>query len=84
MLRKSSDITFLPATGAEQARRVMREEGRAMSELARVEKAFPAVISKRKFRQADRPLRSRAPRSVHPRRASSPYVLISLSRAIGT
>ena len=44
----------------------------------RVEKAFPAVVSKTRFRQVARLLRSRAPRSVHPRRASSPYLLSGL------
>ena len=44
----------------------------------RVEKAFPALVSKRKFRQVAGLLRSRAPKSVHPRRASSPYLLSGL------
>ena len=44
----------------------------------RVEKAFPALVSKRKFRQVARLLQSRAPKSVHPRRASSPYLLSGL------
>ena len=46
----------------------------------RVEKAFPALVSKRKFRQVAGLLRSRAPKSVHPRRASSPYLLSGLVR----
>ena len=46
----------------------------------RVEKAFPALVSKRKFRQVAALLRSRAPKSVHPRRASSPYLLSGLVR----
>ena len=44
----------------------------------RVEKAFPAVVSKPKFRQVAGLLRSRAPKSVHPRRASTPYLLSGL------
>ena len=43
-----------------------------------MEKAFPALVSKRKFRQVAKLLRSRAPESVHPRRASSPYLLSGL------
>ena len=46
----------------------------------RVEKAFPALVSKRKFRQVANLLRSRAPESVHPRRASSPYLLSGLAK----
>ena len=44
----------------------------------RVEKAFPAIISKRRFQQVNRLLRSRAPKSAHPRRLSSPYLLSGL------
>ena len=44
----------------------------------RVEKAHPALVSKRKFRQVAKLLRSRAPETVHPRRASSPYLLSGL------
>ena len=44
----------------------------------RVEKAFPAIVSKREFRRAKRMLGSRAPKSVHPRRVSSPYLLSGL------
>ena len=44
----------------------------------RVEKAHPVLVSKRKFRQVANLLRSRAPETVHPRRASSPYLLSGL------
>ena len=44
----------------------------------RVEDAFPAIISKREFTQVKRLLRSRAPKTVNPRRASSPYLLSGL------
>ena len=46
----------------------------------RVEKAHPALVSKTKFRQVARLLQSRAPKSVHPRRASSPYLLSGLAK----
>ena len=44
----------------------------------RVEKAFPALVSRSKFRQVQRLLNSRAPKIVHPRRSSSPYLLSGL------
>ena len=44
----------------------------------RVEKAFPAIVSKREYHRAKRMLGSRAPKSVHPRRVSSPYLLSGL------
>ncbi len=47
-------------------------------EPVRVEKAFPALVSKTKYRQVRRLLKSRAPKVVHPRRASSPYLLNGL------
>ena len=45
-----------------------------------VEKAHPALVSKRRFRQVANLLQSRAPKSVHPRRASSPYLLSGLAK----
>ncbi len=44
----------------------------------RVEDAFPAIVSHDEFRRVARMLRSRAPSLVHPRRASSPYLLSGL------
>ncbi len=44
----------------------------------RVEDAFPAIVTKREFRQAKRLLGSRAPKKMNPRRASSPYLLSGL------
>ena len=41
----------------------------------RVEDAHPAIVSKQEFRRVKRLLRSRAPKKVNPRRASSPYLL---------
>ncbi len=48
------------------------------AEPVRVEKALPALVSKSKYRQVRRLLRSRAPKVVHSRRASSPYLLSGL------
>ena len=45
-----------------------------------MEKAFPAIVSKRKFRRVNRKLRSRAPRRAHPRRVGSTYLLSGLVR----
>ena len=45
------------------------------AEPVRVEKAFPAIVSRSRFRRVNRKLRSRAPRRAHPRRVSSPYLL---------
>ena len=44
----------------------------------RVEKAFPAIISKAQFRRVNRKLRSRAPKRSHPRRIGSSYLLSGL------
>ena len=41
----------------------------------RVEKAFPAIVSKSRFRRVNRKLRSRAPMKSHPRRVGSTYLL---------
>ena len=46
----------------------------------RVEDAHPAIVSKQEFRRVKRLLRSRAPKKVNPRRASSPYLLSGLLR----
>ena len=44
----------------------------------RVEKAFPAIISKAQFRQVNKLMRSRAPKRSHPRRVGSSYLLSGL------
>ena len=44
----------------------------------RVEKAFPAIVSKTQFRKVNRQMRSRAPRKAHPRRVGSSYLLSGL------
>ena len=46
-----------------------------------VEDAHPAIVSKRDFQRAKKLLASRAPRSVHPRRAASPYLPLLASAA---
>ena len=44
----------------------------------RVEDAFPAIVTRDEFERANQLLQSRAPKTVHPRRASSPYLLSGL------
>ena len=44
----------------------------------RVEKAFPSIISKTRFRRVNRLMRSRAPKVAHPRRVGSTYLLSGL------
>ena len=44
----------------------------------RIEKAFPAIISKAKFQRVNRLMRSRAPKIAHPRRVGSTYLLSGL------
>ena len=46
----------------------------------RVEKAFPSIISKTRFKRVNRKLRSRAPKRSHPRRVGSTYLLSGLVR----
>ena len=48
------------------------------AEPMRVEKAFPAIISKAQFRRVNRKLHSRAPKRSHPRRIGSSYLLSGL------
>ena len=46
----------------------------------RVNRAFPALVTKRNFRQVAALLHSRSPKIEHPRRSSSPYLLSGLAR----
>ena len=53
-------------------------DARDKADPVRVEKAFPAIISKTRFRWVNRKLRSRAPKRSHPRRVGSSYLLSGL------
>ena len=44
----------------------------------RVENAFPPIVTNREFQRVKRLLAARSPKIVHPRRASSPYLLSGL------
>ena len=44
----------------------------------RVEKAFPAIVTRAQFRRVGKHLSSRAPKSTHPRRVGSSYLLSGL------
>ncbi len=46
----------------------------------RVENAFPAIVTKAEYRRVKKLLGSRAPSRVHPRQASSPYLLSGMVR----
>ena len=46
----------------------------------RVEKAFPAIITKTQFRSVGKRLSSRAPKFSHPRRVGSSYLLSGLAK----
>ncbi len=46
----------------------------------RVENAFPAIVSMQEFQRVKGLLKSRSPKTVHPRRASSPYLLSGLAK----
>ena len=45
----------------------------------RVESAFPAIVTVEEFQRVKRLLKSRSPKTVHPRRAASPYLLSGLA-----
>ena len=57
---------------------VWGEGAKDKGEPVRVEKAFPAIVSKTQFRKVNRQMRSRAPRKAHPRRVGSSYLLSGL------
>ena len=48
------------------------------AEPVRVEKAFPAIVSKAQFGRVNKLMRSRAPKTSHPRRVGSTYLLSGL------
>ncbi len=52
--------------------------GKGKDEPIRVEKAFPAIISKTRFRRVHQLMQSRAPKVAHPRRVGSSYLLSGL------
>ena len=52
--------------------------GKGKDDPVRVEKAFPAIVSKTKFRRVKRLMKTRAPKVVHPRRVGSTYLLSGL------
>ena len=52
--------------------------GKGKDEPVRVEKAFPSIVSRTRFRRVNRLMRSRAPKVAHPRRVGSTYLLSGL------
>ena len=65
---------------------VWGEGAKDKGEPIRVEKAFPAIISKAQFRRVNQFMHSRAPKLRHPRRVGSSYLLSGLIKcqACGT
>ncbi len=53
-------------------------KGKDKAEPVRIEKAFPAIVSKAQFRRVNKLMHSRAPRRTHPRRVGSTYLLSGL------
>ena len=52
--------------------------GKDKAEPVRIEKAFPAIVTKAQFRRVGKLMRSRAPKRTHPRRVGSTYLLSGL------
>ena len=50
------------------------------TDLVRVEEAFPAIVSKAQFRRVNSRMRSRAPKTTHPQRIASTYLLSGLAK----
>ena len=59
---------------------VWGEGAKDKGEPVRVEKAFPAIVTKTQFRKVNRQMRSRAPKVRNPRRVGSSYLLSGLAR----
>ena len=57
---------------------VWGQTARDKGEVVRVENAFPAIVTPREFRHVGKMVAARAPKHMHPRRASSPYLLSGL------
>ena len=53
-------------------------KGKDKAEPVRIEKAFPAIVSKAQFRRVNKLMHSRAPKRTHPRRVGSTYLLSGL------
>ena len=53
-------------------------KGKDKAEPVRIEKAFPAIVTKAQFRRVNKLMHSRAPKRTHPRRVGSTYLLSGL------
>ena len=53
-------------------------KGKDKADPVRIEKAFPAIVSKAQFRRVNKLMHSRAPKRTHPRRVGSTYLLSGL------
>ena len=72
------EITRILINEAYTGTLVWGEGAKDKGEPVRVEKAFPAVVSKAQFRRVNQLMRSRAPKFSHPRRVGSSYLLSGL------
>ena len=54
--------------------------GKDGNDPVRVENAFPAIVTHEEFRRVGTLLAARSPKTVHPRRAASPYLLSGLAK----
>ena len=54
--------------------------GKGKDDTVRVEKAFPAIVSKTRFHRVNSLMRSRAPKVVHPRRVGSSYQISGIAK----
>ena len=57
---------------------VWGQRARDKGEVVRVENAFPAIVTPQEFPRVEKMVATRAPKHMHPRRASSPYLLSGL------
>ena len=77
-LWSKNGVHIILRNGAYTGTLLWGENAKDKGEPVRVEKAFPAIISKTQFRKVNRQMRSRAPRKAHPRRVGSSYLLSGL------
>ena len=71
-------VHIIPRNEAYTGTLVWGEGAKDKGEPVRVEKAFPAIVTKTQFRKFNRQMRSRAPRKAHPHRMGSSYLLSGL------
>ncbi len=71
-------VHFIPRNEVYTGTLVWGANARTRANPVRIEKAFPAIVSKAKFNRVDALMRSRAPKIAHPRRVASTHLLSGL------